>query len=105
MRERNRSSSVTWGTTDLVRGDKRVGCARPASTSYAAYAMDKELRSCREIVVDHMVELWDVEATRCDIGDQQCSRLVIPEAGQVELACCLVHGAVDGRCAHIRHSQ
>ena len=57
--------------------------------------MHKQLGLGREVVVDDVVQLWNVDATRCQVRDNHDLDLSLLELGHVDLASRLVQGAVD----------
>ena len=57
--------------------------------------MHKQLGLGREVVVDDVVQLRNVDATCCQVCDNHDLDLSLLELGHVDLASCLVQGAVD----------
>ncbi|OFA04350.1 hypothetical protein DUGA2_26240 [Duganella sp. HH101] len=66
----------------LVHADQRHGFAGGAGAAGTADAVHIVLRNVRQVVVDHVRQLVDVDAARGDIGGHQHLQLVVLELGQ-----------------------
>ena len=64
-------SSQRERARQLVRLKKRNGGAGAAGARGAAAAVDEELRLSGEVVVDDVVEEWDVDAARGDVSHDE----------------------------------
>ena len=57
--------------------------------------MHKQLGLGREVVIDDVVKLWNVNTTSCQVCDDHDLDLLLLELGHMDFASCLVQGTVD----------
>ena len=79
----------------LARIDQRDGHALAADATRAADAVDVDLGRRRDVVVDHVRHVIDVEAARRDVGRDQHVGLLLPEQLHDAIALLLLHAAVQ----------
>src|SRR2546428_5889767 len=94
------AADVPLDGRQLVRvplGDKRDRMPRPTGARGSADAMDVGLCVLRNVVVEHVRHLGDVQTAGGDVGRHQVRELALTEIAQHVLARLLAHVAVDRR--------
>ncbi len=62
----------------------------------AADAVDVIFRALRQVVIDDVLDMRNVETTRCDVGGNQDAELLVAERLNNAFALALVQVAMDG---------
>ncbi len=84
--------------TQLIMADQRDGLATATGTAGTADTVDVILRHLRQLEVDHVGQLIDVQATGGDIGCHQHPHLALAKIGQRPVAGSLTLVTVNGDC-------
>lgn len=71
----------------ILSGDEGIDCSLSSCSGCATGTMNEELRGWWKIMMDDVLDLWQINASGCYIRHQQHINYTIPELGHLNLPC------------------